>query len=130
MSEARIDKWLWAVRIFKTRTLAAEACRKNRILIDGQPVKPSHIVKIGHLIQVRKPPVTYTYEVLALAGQRMPAGAVPEHLRDLTPPEQLDLLAHPPAGFIPRPRGQGRPTKKERRDFDQFTGDILSPSDP
>jgi ribosome-associated heat shock protein Hsp15 len=127
MSEVRIDKWLWAVRIFKTRTLAAEACRKNHVLVNGQAAKPSHIVKVGQIIQVRKSPFTSTYEALSLADRRMPTAAVPEYLRDITPPEQQNLFQQHPSGFTPRPRGQGRPTKKDRRDFEQFTDNILPP---
>ncbi|MDR3129441.1 MAG: RNA-binding S4 domain-containing protein, partial [Tannerellaceae bacterium] len=105
MGEVRIDKWLWAVRIFKTRDLAAEACRKKHVSINNLSVKPSHLVKIGQIIQVRKPPITHTYEVLSIISQRIPAAAVPQHLRDLTPPEQYELLRQPASGFIPRPSG-------------------------
>ena len=71
MNEVRIDKWMWATRIFKTRTIAAEACKKGRIMIGGVTIKPSRMIKVGDVIQVRKPPITYSFKVLALAENRM-----------------------------------------------------------
>lgn len=122
MNEVRIDKWMWATRIFKTRTIAAEACKKNRIAIGGVNVKPSRMIKTGEIIQVRKPPVTYSFKVLALTQNRMGAKLVPEYLENVTPPEQYELLEiNKISGFVDRARGLGRPTKKDRRDLDQFT---------
>lgn len=122
MNEVRIDKWMWATRIFKTRTIAAEACKKNRIAIGGVNVKPSRMIKTGEVIQVRKPPVTYSFKVLALTQNRMGAKLVPEYLENVTPPEQYELLEiNKISGFVDRARGLGRPTKKDRRDLDQFT---------
>lgn len=125
VKEVRIDKWLWAVRIFKTRTIAAEACKKNRISIAGVDVKPSRMVKIGDVIDVRKPPVTYSFEVLDLSEKRMGAKLVPGFAKNVTRPEELEILQlNRIVGFVDRARGMGRPTKKERRDLDDFTDDI------
>ncbi|MCE5204605.1 MAG: RNA-binding S4 domain-containing protein [Porphyromonadaceae bacterium] len=125
MDEVRIDKWLWAVRIFKTRTVAAEACKKGRVMIDDVSVKPSRNVRAGDVIQVRKPPVTFSFKVLALADKRMGAKMVPQFMENVTAPDQYELLElNKISGFVDRQRGTGRPTKKERRDLDQFAGSI------
>ena len=125
MEEVRIDKWLWAVRIFKTRTAASEACKKGRVLIGGTAVKPSRNIRVGEVIKVRKPPVTYSFKVLGLAEKRMGARLVSEYMETVTPPEQYELLElNRISGFVDRQRGTGRPTKKERRDLDQFADDI------
>lgn len=127
MSEVRIDKWLWAVRIFKTRTIASEACKKNRVSINGVEVKPSRMVKIGDIVSVRKPPVTYSFEVLDVTEKRMGAKLVFGYAKNVTPPEELEILQmNRVAGFVDRARGLGRPTKKERRDLDDFTDEISS----
>jgi len=121
MIEVRIDKWLWAVRLFKTRTIAAEACKKNRISIGGIYVKPSRMIRTGDILQIRKPPITFSFKVLALTENRMGAKLVPDYLENITPPEQYELLEmNKIAGFVDRARGLGRPTKKERRDLEQF----------
>ncbi|MBF6627314.1 MAG: RNA-binding S4 domain-containing protein [Proteiniphilum sp.] len=123
MDEVRIDKWLWAVRIFKTRTVASEACKKGRVMIGNVSVKPSRNIRAGEIVQVRKPPVTYSFKVLSLADKRMGAKLVPQFMENVTPPEQLELLElNKISGFVDRQRGQGRPTKKERRDMEQFNG--------
>jgi ribosome-associated heat shock protein Hsp15 len=120
--EVRIDKWLWATRIFKTRTVALEACRKNRILVNDMLAKPSRMIRIGDVISVRKPPVTYSFKVLELTSNRIGAKLVPEYLEDVTPPEQYEILdLQKISGFIDRVKGTGRPTKKERRDLDEFS---------
>lgn len=125
MEEVRIDKWLWAVRIFKTRTIAAEACKKGRVMIGDVPVKPSRNIRAGEIIQVRKPPITFSFKVLALADKRMGAKMVPQFMENVTPPDQYELLElNKISGFVDRQRGTGRPTKKERRDLDQFAGSI------
>jgi len=125
MDEVRIDKWLWAVRIFKTRTIAAEACKKGRVLIGNVSVKPSRNIRAGEIIQVRKSPVTYSFRVLAPADKRMGAKMVPQFMENVTPPDQYELLElNKISGFVDRQRGTGRPTKKERRDLDQFAGSI------
>ena len=121
MSEIRIDKWLWAVRIFKTRSIAMEECRKNRVKINDMEVKPSHMIKTDDIVQVRKPPITYTFKVLNLTANRVGAKLVPDYIENLTPPEQYDILEMQKiSGFVDRARGAGRPTKKERRDLDSF----------
>lgn len=121
MSEARIDKWLWAVRIFKTRTIAAEACKKGRISINGTQVKPSRMIKPGEVIQVKKPPITYSFKVLQTIEKRVGAKLVQEMLENVTTPDQYELLEmNKISGFVDRARGTGRPTKKERRSLDKF----------
>ncbi len=128
--EARIDKWLWAVRIFKTRTIAAEACKKGRILMNGVAVKPSRTVKEGDVVQVRKSPVLYSFRVLQPIEKRVGAKLVPTAMQNVTTPDQLELLEMTRLnGFVDRMRGTGRPTKKERRELEQFiepagTGDF------
>ena len=120
-TEVRIDKWLWAVRLFKTRSLAAEACTKGKVLVKGSPAKPSRNIKIGDIIQVKRPPVLYSFEVLALSENRMNAKLVPDFMRNVTTPDQLELIELGKlAGNMGRAKGTGRPTKKERRDLDQF----------
>ncbi|MDL2322834.1 RNA-binding S4 domain-containing protein [Bacteroidales bacterium OttesenSCG-928-A17] len=121
-NEVRIDKWLWAVRIFKTRTVAVEACKKNRVNVNDAPAKPSRMIKVGDVIQVRKPPVTYSFKVIALTANRIGAKLVPDFLENITPPEQYEILElQKISGFVDRARGTGRPTKKDRRDLDDFT---------
>ncbi len=121
MAEARIDKWLWAARIFKTRTIAAEACKKGRISINGAQAKPARMIKPGDTIQVRKPPVTYSFKVLQAIEKRVGAKLVPEVMENVTTPDQYELLEmNRISGFIDRARGTGRPTKKDRRDLDDF----------
>lgn len=121
MDEVRIDKWMWATRIFKTRTIALEACKKNRITVNNISVKPSRMIKIGDIIQVKKPPITYTFKVCDLTDKRIGAKLVPQYLENLTPPEQYEILELGKiSGFIDRARGTGRPTKKDRRSIDEF----------
>lgn len=125
MEEVRIDKWMWAVRIFKTRSLATDACKKNRVTLNEQSAKPSRTIKVGDVIGVRKPPITYQFRVLKLAQNRMGAKLVPEHMEKITPPEQYEILEmHKISGFVDRAKGLGRPTKKERRDLEQFSEDL------
>ena len=122
MNEVRIDKWMWATRIFKTRTIAVEACKKNRVMVNNSVIKPSRMIKVGDIIQVRKPPVTYSFKVLDLTANRIGAKLVPDYLENITPPEQYEILElNKISGFVDRVRGTGRPTKKDRRDLDQFT---------
>lgn len=117
----RVDKWLWAVRIYKTRSLASDACKKNQITINGVDVKPSRILKVGELVEVRKPPITRTYKVLGLLGKRQSAAVVKDFVEDVTPKEELDQLEMMRyVKGIHRERGEGRPTKKDRRDMDRF----------
>ncbi len=117
----RIDKYLWAIRIFKTRGLAAEAIKKGRVLIEGQSVKTSRIVKAGITIEVKMPPITRSYKVLAISGKRMGAQLVPDFMTEVTSPEQLETLELTRlTNAMGRQKGLGRPTKKDRRDMDKM----------
>lgn len=121
-TEARIDKWLWAARIFKTRTIAAAACKKGQITLRGAQLKPSRIIKVSDVIEVRKPPITYSFKVLQAIERRVGARLIPEILEDVTPPQQYELLEMSKiSGFVNRAKGTGRPTKKDRRSLDEFT---------
>ncbi|MDX9747723.1 MAG: RNA-binding S4 domain-containing protein [Paludibacter sp.] len=119
--EVRIDKWMWAVRLFKTRSLAAEACKKGKVTVNGSSVKPSRSVRVGDVIGVKRSPVLFSFKVLALSENRMGAKLVPGFMENVTTPDQLELFE---MGRIAaqhnRDRGTGRPTKKERRDLDDF----------
>ena len=120
-SQARIDKWLWAVRIYKTRSIAAEACKKGHIMVRDKAVKPSFTILEGDIVQVKKSPITYSFKVLQCAENRVGAKLVPELMENVTPPEQYEALEMSRiSGFIDRARGTGRPTKKERRSMDDF----------
>ena len=119
--EARLDKWLWAARIFKTRSMAADACKNGRVTIGGVKMKPSRMVKVGEVIEVRKAPVTYSFKVLQAIQNRVGAKLVPEVMENVTTPDQYELLEmNRISGFVNRARGTDRPTKKERRDLDEF----------
>lgn len=121
--QARIDKWLWAARIFKTRSLAADACKNGRVSINNVNVKPSHMVKVGDTVNVRRPPVTYSFKILKTIEQRVGAKLIPEIYENVTSPDQYELLEmNRISGFVDRARGTGRPTKKERRALDAFIG--------
>lgn len=126
-NEERIDKWLWAMRVFKTRTLATEACKKGRVSIgDGVIAKPSRTVKPGDTIHVRKPPIQYSFRVKALAANRLGAKLVPEYLENITPQSQYDLLdVVRISGFVDRRKGLGRPTKREGRELSRFTDEAF-----
>ncbi|MDR0939467.1 MAG: RNA-binding S4 domain-containing protein [Mediterranea sp.] len=121
MNGARIDKWMWAARIFKTRTIAAEACKKGRVSINGALAKAARVVNAGDVVQVRKPPVTYSFKVLQAIEKRVGAKLLPEVMENVTTPDQYELLEITRAsGFVDRARGTGRPTKKERRELEEF----------
>src|SRR5574344_1449431 len=121
--QARIDKWLWAARRFKTRSLAAEAGKNGRVTIGNVNVKPSHMVKVGETVSVRKPPITYSFKILQTIEQRVGAKLIPEIYENVTTPDQYELLEmNRISGFVDRARGTGRPTKKERRALDAFIG--------
>ena len=125
MSEVRVDKYLWAMRISKTRSIAADACKNGRITMNGVQLKPSRTFKIGDTFNVRKGPITYTYKVLQLTENRLGAKLVPEYMQDCTSPQQLELLELARlAGNGGRDRGTGRPTKKDRRDIEVFMSEI------
>lgn len=118
---ARIDKWLWAARIYKTRSIAADACKNGRITIGGVNVKPSHMIKRGEIVSVKKPPITYSYKVLDCIEQRVGAKLLFGVYENVTDPKQYELLEMSRiSGFVDRARGTGRPTKKERRALDAF----------
>ncbi len=124
-TEARIDKWLWAARIFKTRTLAAAACKKGQVMLRGAQLKASRTVKAGDVVDVRKPPVTYSFRVLQPIEKRVGAKLLPEILENVTAAEQYELLEMSKiSGFVNRAKGTGRPTKKDRRSLDEFAGDV------
>jgi ribosome-associated heat shock protein Hsp15 len=117
----RIDKFLWNVRIYKSRSAATDACRRGRIIIAGQPVKAAHPVSTGTTIIVRKPPVTYTYLVTGLPRNRVGAKLVAKYLKDLTPEEERNkTISSNSIIYGYRPHGRGRPTKKERREIENF----------
>lgn len=129
-SEVRIDKWLWAMRIFKTRTIAIDACKKGRVTIgyveSGIIAKPSRMIKIEDIINVRKSPITYSFRVKALTENRLGAKLVPEYMDNITPQSQYDLLEVVKiSGFIDRRKGLGRPTKREGRELAKFTQEAM-----
>jgi ribosome-associated heat shock protein Hsp15 len=122
-SGVRIDKWLWAVRLFKTRALAAEACRGGKVKVGDAPAKAARDVRIGDLLDVQTVEFRRRVRVVGLTDKRLGAPLVPQFMEDLTPPEELKRRSDP--DFRPlslRPKGSGRPTKKERRQIDEFTG--------
>ncbi len=117
----RIDKYLWAVRLFKTRSIAAEACKKGRVTMGGMEVKTSRMVKVGDVVEIRIPPIVRSFKIIALANNRMGAKLVPDHIVEVTPADVLEALEiHRLAQASGRQKGLGRPTKKERRDLDEF----------
>lgn len=117
----RVDKWLWAVRIYKTRSLATEACKKGHVTLGESILKPSKTIQVNDTIQVRKPPITKSLKVLALSGKRMGAKLISDFVEDVTPVEEMELLEmQKHMRWISRDRGTGRPTKKDRRELDDF----------
>ena len=119
--EERVDKYLFAMRLYKTRSLAAEACKKGRVQLGGVELKPSRTLRVGDVFTVRKNPITYRYKVLQLSENRLGAKLVPEYMQDITTPDQLEILELAQlAGKTGRDRGTGRPTKKDRRDIEEF----------
>ncbi len=126
--EERVDKFLYAMRIYKTRSIAADACKNGRVTMNGVQLKPSRTLQCGDVFSVRKNPITYTYRVLRLSANRLSAKLVPEYLEDLTTADQLELLELARlAGKQGRDRGTGRPTKKDRRDIETFFSDDYNP---
>lgn len=127
MTEIRVDKWLWAVRIFKTRSLATDACKLGRVSLNGAPAKASRTLKAGDVVSVRKSPVTYAFRVLGVPSSRVGAKLVPEYMENVTSADQYAILEMKRVGgFIDRAKGLGRPTKKERRDIDEFQESLPS----
>lgn len=119
--EARLDKWLWAARIFKTRTIAANACKNSRVTVGSALAKPSRTVKCGEIVHVKKAPVTYSFKILNCIENRVGAKLLPEVYENVTEAKQYELLEMSRiSGFVDRQRGTGRPTKKERRQLDDF----------
>jgi len=124
-NEARIDKWLWAARIFKTRTIAAAACKKGQVCMNGTQLKASRTIKAGDVVSVRKPPITYSFRVLQPIERRVGAKLIPEILENVTTPDQYELLEMSKiSGFIGRAKGTGRPTKKDRRSLEDFQSEV------
>jgi len=120
-TEVRIDKWLWAVRLFKTRTLASEACKKGKVIVQNVQVKPSRNVKVGDIISIRRNPILFSFKVLALSENRMNAKLVVGFMENVTTADQLELIELSKlSGQTGRDRGTGRPTKKDRRELDDF----------
>ena len=121
MEEVRIDKYLWAIRVYKTRSEATDACNGGKVRLNGIDSKPSKAVHPGDVIVIRKGAVTYTFKVLALVDKRQGAKLVPQYAENLTPQEELDKLRAPvETFFLKRDRGTGRPTKKDRRQMDSL----------
>lgn len=115
----RIDKYLWAIRVFKTRTDATDACKGGKVRLNGNDVKPSRTVACGDIINVRKGAVLYSYKVVATIEKRVGAKLVPDYAENITPQEELDKLRHPvETFFLKRDPGTGRPTKKDRRQME------------
>ena len=126
MNDMRIDKWLWATRVFKTRTLATDACKLGRVTKNGMNVKPSHLIKVGDKIDVKKPPITFTFEVVGLLNNRVGAKLVPNYLKYITALEQYQILEMARiGGFVKRQKGLGRPTKKDGREMKEFTDEAF-----
>ena len=124
-NEARIDKWLWAARIFKTRTIAAAACKKGQVSLGGVQLKASRMIKAGDVVSVRKPPITYSFRVLQPIERRVGAKFIPEVLENVTTPDQYELLEMSKiSGFVGRAKGTGRPTKKDRRSLEDFQNEV------
>lgn len=124
--EVRIDKYLWSIRVYKTRTEAADACRSGKVQVNGIEVKASRDIKTGDVITVRKGSVHFQYRVLVPVGNRQGAKLVPEFAENITPQEELDKLNAPfETVYVRRDRGTGRPTKKERRDLDRLMDELL-----
>lgn len=125
-TEARIDKWLWAARIYKTRSMAVDAIKNGRITIGGVNIKPARMVKAGDVVSVRKAPITYSFKILQPIEQRVGAKLIPEIYENVTPASQYELLEMSRiSGFVDRARGTGRPTKKDRRAMDAFVDPAL-----
>ena len=122
--EIRVDKFLWAIRIYNTSSIATDACKCGRVKMNGVEVKPSRMFHVGDVFTIRKGPITYTYRILQLWSNRLAAKMVPNYIEDITPPEQLELLELARyAAQSGRDRGTGRPTKKDRREIEQFFSD-------
>ena len=125
MSEVRIDKYLWSIRVYKTRSEATDACKGGKVKVNGSDIKPSKVVKVGDMITARKGLVTYTYRVLDLIDKRQGPKLVPNYAENLTPEEEIAKLRTPvETFFLKRDRGAGRPTKKDRRQMDSLWDEL------
>lgn len=125
MSEVRIDKYLWSIRVYKTRSEATDACKGGKVKVNGSDIKPSKAVRSGDLITARKGPVTYTYKVIELIDKRQGPKLVPNYAENLTPAEEIAKLRAPvETFFLKRDRGAGRPTKKDRRQMDSLWDEL------
>ncbi len=122
----RVDKYLWTIRVFKTRSEATDACKSNRIRVNGNDAKPSKEVNVGDTVEIRKGSIRFSFKIIAIPVNRLPAKLVPDHALNVTPQEELDKL-HTPKETLTfyREHGTGRPTKKERRDIDSLMDDIF-----
>jgi ribosome-associated heat shock protein Hsp15 len=128
VSSVRLDKWLWAVRLYKTRSLAIAACKGGHVLVNDQKVKPSREVHLGEVVKARTGDITRTVRVTGLIHQRVSATIAREHAEDLTPPEEYAKPREPDySRGIVRPKGAGRPTKKDRRALEELTSDESNP---
>jgi ribosome-associated heat shock protein Hsp15 len=124
LEAVRVDKWLWAVRVFKTRAQSTDACKKGRVVVNGMPAKASKEIRTGDRITVRKLPVVYTYMVKQIIEKRLSAKLVSEYMDDLTSVDELDKIKMRDTFFFRRDRGTGRPTKKERRQIDKLNDEL------
>ena len=125
MDEVRIDKYLWAIRVYKTRSEATDACKGGKIRLNGADVKPSKMIRRGEVLTARKGAVTYTFRVIELVEKRQGAALVPGFAENLTPADELAKLRAPvETFFLRRDRGTGRPTKKDRRQMDSLWGEL------
>ena len=123
-ADIRVDKWLWTMRLFKTRSIAAEACKKGRVFINGVALKPSHLVRVGDVIQVKRPPVIFSYKIIDITNNRVGTKLVENFMTQVTSRDQLELLEMLKLDKAnARAKGLGRPTKKERRSLDEFIDD-------
>lgn len=123
-ADIRVDKWLWTMRLFKTRSIAAEACKKGRVFINGVALKPSHLVRVGDVIQVKRPPVIFSYKIIDITNNRVGPKLVENFMAQVTSRDQLELLEILKLDKAnARAKGLGRPTKKERRSLDEFIDD-------
>ncbi|MEA2042932.1 MAG: S4 domain-containing protein [Bacteroidota bacterium] len=119
----RIDKFLWNIRLFKKRSDAKKACNKGRVLVNDQSTKPARVIEPGDVISIKNPPIYKSYKILGVIANRIGAKLVPDYLEDITPPEEKDKLKAVNSNYVRRDRGTGRPTKKERRDIEDFLED-------
>ena len=119
----RVDKYLWAIRIFKTRSLASAACREGKVVIDDAKIKPARMIKENEVIHVRKGAITFSFKIIALPKSRVGAPLVKDYSLDVTPQSELNKLEMIRLQYVERPKGLGRPTKRDRRDWGKAFGE-------